>query len=132
MERVAIETSATVSVQAQPSCRAADDEDQLDEPSVKRAINFSDLSTSAKQDYFAERPLQLTFSLSEDWWASMLDSEFKKQRAQVVRELAEMTNDPFIKKRLLALVSRYDDIVTVRPATPIDLEFQSKGIGPER
>ena len=62
----------------------------------------------------------------------MLDSEFKKQRAQVVRELAEMTNDPFIKKRLLALVSRYDDIVTVRPATPIDLEFQSKGIGPER
>jgi hypothetical protein len=62
----------------------------------------------------------------------MLDSDFKKQRAQVVRELAEKTNDPFIKKRLLALMSRYDETITVRPLTPIDLKLESKGTGPER
>ena len=42
----------------------------------------------------------------------MLDSEFKRQRAQVLRELVEKTNDPFIKRRLLALISRYDDGVS--------------------
>ena len=64
---------------------------------------------------------------------AMLDSEFKKQRAQVLRELAEKANDPFIKKRLLALMSRYDDSVTTRiPLTPTDLKFQSQGTGSER
>ena len=64
---------------------------------------------------------------------AMLDSEFKKQRAQVLRELAEKANDPFIKRRLLALMSRYDDRVTARtPLTPIDLTFQSQGAGRER
>lgn len=63
----------------------------------------------------------------------MLDSEFKRQRAQVLRELAEKANDPFIKRRLLALMSRYDDTVTARtPATPVDLKFQSQGTGSER
>ena len=64
---------------------------------------------------------------------AMLDSEFRKQRAQVLRELAEKANDPFIKKRLLALMSRYDDSVTTRsPLTPTDLKFQSQGTGSER
>jgi hypothetical protein len=39
----------------------------------------------------------------------MLDEEFKKQRARTVRDLAEKANDPFIKRRLLDLVSRYED-----------------------
>ena len=63
----------------------------------------------------------------------MLDSEFRRQRAQTVRELAEKANDPFTKGRLLALLSRYDDSVTARtPLTPIDLQFQSQGTGPEQ
>jgi hypothetical protein len=45
----------------------------------------------------------------------MLESEFKRQRANLIRELADQTTDPFIRKRLLALVSRYDD--GVRRAT---------------
>lgn len=31
----------------------------------------------------------------------MLDAEFKRQRAQTVRELAQITTDPFIKQRLI-------------------------------
>ena len=58
---------------------------------------------------------------------AMLDSEFKRQRAQVLRELAEKANDPFIKRRLLALMSRYDDGVSARTAlTPVDLKFQNQ------
>ena len=64
---------------------------------------------------------------------AMLESEFKKQRAQVLLELVGKTNDPFIKRRLLALVSRYDDSATTRtPLTPTDLKFQSQGTGSER
>jgi len=64
---------------------------------------------------------------------AMLDSEFKRQRAQVLRELAEKANDPFIKRRLLALMSRYDDRATTRtPLTPTDLKFQSQGTGSEQ
>jgi hypothetical protein len=37
----------------------------------------------------------------------MLDDEFNKQRAKILRELAEQA-DPFIKKRLLNLVERYE------------------------
>jgi hypothetical protein len=63
----------------------------------------------------------------------MLDSEFKKQRTHLLRELVEKTNDPFIKRRLLALMSRYDDRATTRiPLTPTDLKFQSQGTGSER
>ena len=50
----------------------------------------------------------------------MLGSEFKKQRAQVLLELVGKTNDPFIKRRLLALMSRYDDRVTA--PTPVCTE----------
>jgi hypothetical protein len=64
----------------------------------------------------------------------MLDDAFKKQRAQTVRELAEKANDPFIKGRLLNLAKRYDDgaHTTPVPATPLDLQFESRGTGPER
>jgi hypothetical protein len=64
----------------------------------------------------------------------MLDEEFKKQRARTVRDLAEKANDPFIKGRLLDLVSRYEDDGRRPPSplTPIDLEFESRGTGSER
>jgi hypothetical protein len=63
----------------------------------------------------------------------MLDEEFKKQRARTVRDLAEKANDPFIKGRLLDLAARYED--GFRPPTtltPADLQFASRGTGPER
>jgi hypothetical protein len=64
----------------------------------------------------------------------MLDEEFKKQRARTVRELAEKANDPFIKGRLLDLVSRYEDDGrrTPTPLTPVDLEFASQSTGSEQ
>ncbi|WGR73687.1 MULTISPECIES: hypothetical protein [unclassified Bradyrhizobium] len=37
----------------------------------------------------------------------MLDDEFNKQRAKVLRDLAEQA-DPFIRRRLLRLVERYE------------------------
>ncbi|MET3840547.1 hypothetical protein ABIE49_002625 [Bradyrhizobium sp. OAE829] len=52
----------------------------------------------------------------------MLDEEFKKERARTVRELAERAKDPFIKGRLLELVSRYEDggsRIATKP-TPVD------------
>jgi hypothetical protein len=64
----------------------------------------------------------------------MLDEEFKKQRAKTVRALADKAADPFIKGRLLDLVARYEDD-GIRPPTlltPNDLEFTSRGTGPER
>ncbi len=63
----------------------------------------------------------------------MLDEEFKKQRAQTVRDLAEKAADPFIKNRLLDLVARYEDGPKPRTTlTPFDLQFESRGNGPER
>ena len=64
----------------------------------------------------------------------MLDKEFKEQRARTVRELAEQANDPFIKRRLLDLVSRYenDGRKTSTPLTPVDLQFESRSTGSER
>jgi hypothetical protein len=64
----------------------------------------------------------------------MLDEEFKKQRAKTVRDLADKAADPFIKKRLQALAARYEDD-DIRPPTlltPNDLQFASRGTGPER
>ena len=55
--------------------------------------------------------------------ASMLDEEFRKQRANLVRDLANRA-DPFIKKRLLALVSRYEDTRTRPP--PVSLVDQDR------
>jgi hypothetical protein len=64
----------------------------------------------------------------------MLDEEFKKQRARTVRHLAEKANDPFIKGRLLELISRYEDGGSKTPTmlTPVDLQFESRGTGSER
>jgi len=64
----------------------------------------------------------------------MLDSEFKKQRAQTARELAAIATDRFTKRRLLDLAARYedDDSPARSPLTPIDLKFKSPGIGSER
>ena len=64
----------------------------------------------------------------------MLDEEFKKQRARTVRDLAEKAADPFIKRRLLDLVARYedDDFKTASTQTPIDLQFESRSTGPEK
>ena len=64
----------------------------------------------------------------------MLDDAFKKQRARTVLELAEKADDPFIKGRLLNLAKRYDDggHATPVPATPLDLQFESRGAGSER
>ena len=64
----------------------------------------------------------------------MLDEEFKKQRARTVRDLAERAADPFIKTRLLDLAARYEDDGPEPPTsrTRIDLQFESRGTGPER
>ena len=63
-----------------------------------------------------------------------MDEEFKKQRALTVRDLAEKAADPFIKRRLLDLVARYEDdaFKTASAQTPIDLQFESRGTGPEK
>ena len=37
----------------------------------------------------------------------MLDEQFRKQRAELVRDLADKA-DPFIKQRLLGLAERYE------------------------
>jgi hypothetical protein len=39
----------------------------------------------------------------------MIDQEFRKQRAQTVRELAVKAVDPFIKKRLHDLATLYEN-----------------------
>ena len=64
----------------------------------------------------------------------MLDEEFRKQRARTVRALADRAADPFIKGRLLDLAARYEDDGVNPPTTltPNDLEFASRGTGPER
>jgi len=63
-----------------------------------------------------------------------LDEEFNEQRARTVRDLAEKAADPFIKRRLLGLVARYEDhdFKTARTPTPIDLQFENRGTGPEK
>jgi hypothetical protein len=64
----------------------------------------------------------------------MLDKEFEKDRAREVRGLAEKSNDPFIKGRLLNLASRYEDgrPRASKKLTTLDLQFKSKGTGSER
>ena len=58
----------------------------------------------------------------------MLDDEFNKQRAKILRELAEQA-DPFIKKRLLNLVQRYEPR---RQPTPVDERFATRGDNVDR
>ena len=63
-----------------------------------------------------------------------MDEEFKKQRALTVRDLAEKAADPFIKRRLLDLVARYEDhdFKTASTLTSIDLQFECRSTGPEK
>jgi len=51
-----------------------------------------------------------------------------------VRDLAEKANDPFIKGRLLDLISRYEvgGCKTATKLTRVDLQFESRGTGSER
>ncbi|KWV58193.1 hypothetical protein AS156_35920 [Bradyrhizobium macuxiense] len=44
----------------------------------------------------------------------MLDDEFNRQRARLVRDLADRA-DPFIKRRLLDLASRYEQPRKTKP-----------------
>jgi hypothetical protein len=62
----------------------------------------------------------------------VLTDEFKKQRALMVRELAERATDPFIKQRLLDLAPRYEGEQHLPRATPVDLQFRSRSSAPER
>jgi hypothetical protein len=50
-----------------------------------------------------------------DYWSGfvILDAEFRRQRAETVRELAQITTDPFIKQRLIKLVARYEDVMSL-------------------
>jgi len=49
----------------------------------------------------------------------MLDNEFNKQRSILIRDLAERADDPFIKRRLLALAARYEGSVTAKPVPTV-------------
>ena len=51
----------------------------------------------------------------------MLDEQFRKQRAKLVRDLADKA-DPFVKQRLLGLAERYEG-VEGRPQTPADMQL---------
>ena len=51
----------------------------------------------------------------------MLDDKFNKERAELIRKLATIA-DPFIKRRLDSLVSRYE-----QPRTPKRLPLVSIG-----
>lgn len=52
------------------------------------------------------------------WW-SMLDNDFNKERAILIRDLADRADDPFIKQRLLALAVRYEAPVSAKTVTPV-------------
>jgi hypothetical protein len=54
----------------------------------------------------------------------MLDEQFRKQRASLVRELAERA-DPFVRQRLLELATSYEKAERrpTRIATPTDLKL---------
>lgn len=55
----------------------------------------------------------------------MLDEDFRKQRASLVRELAARA-DPFIRRRLLDLAARYEGPERRPiPMTPNDLQIAS-------
>ncbi len=50
-----------------------------------------------------------------------MDESFLKEHVARCRSLAGISNDPFIKKRLLALASRYEDNMNGRPRPPMSL-----------
>jgi hypothetical protein len=55
----------------------------------------------------------------------MLEDEFNKQRANLLRELASRA-DPFIKRRLLDLAARYEKKpAKTRPLPPVSINLQA-------
>jgi hypothetical protein len=48
----------------------------------------------------------------------MLDDDFNKKRAAFVRDLASRA-DPFVKRRLLDLVSRYENVKPQKKPVPL-------------
>jgi hypothetical protein len=63
---------------------------------------------------------------------TMLDKEFKKQRAEAARDLAAISNNLFIKQRLLDLAARYEDNRPPSTLTPVDLGTRSHRLDSER
>lgn len=64
-----------------------------------------------------------------------VDQKFRSERAKLVRELADKSNTPFIKERLLALATRYEG--PERRLAPLNTpkDLQATGVhrtGPER
>ena len=49
----------------------------------------------------------------------MLDDDFNKERAILIRDLANRADDPFIKQRLLVLATRYEGPVLAKTVTPV-------------
>ena len=62
--------------------------------------------------------------------SSMLDSDFRKSAPKLCANWRRRRPIPFIKRRLLALISRYDDGVSAR--APLMPKFQSQGTGSEQ
>ena len=60
----------------------------------------------------------------------MLDDKFNKERAELIRKLATMA-DPFIKRRLDGLVSRYEQVQTPKRLPVVSIGDQQRG-APER
>jgi hypothetical protein len=57
----------------------------------------------------------------------MLEEQFRKQRASLLRDMASQA-DPFIQRRLLDLAKRYEGPERrgrVTPLTPVDLQIKS-------
>jgi hypothetical protein len=72
---------------------------------LPHASRADELSTPATHIYFVHgRPFCVSISFMA-LGCAMLESEFKRQRAQTVRELAEKATDPFIKGCLARAVS---------------------------
>ena len=58
----------------------------------------------------------------------MLDDEFNTRRARLVRELADRS-DPFTRKRLLELASRYETgPVKIKPLPVIAIDGQDRPV----
>jgi len=54
----------------------------------------------------------------------MISDDFRKERAQFVRDLADRVNNDFMKKRLLGLVERYEGR---EPQTKTSTDLQPNG-----
>ncbi|MBR0939490.1 hypothetical protein [Bradyrhizobium jicamae] len=60
-----------------------------------------------------------------------MDDDFRKRHARLVRDLADKAADPFIKRRLQDLASRYEINKRTTPLTPLDLEIANPARRPD-